>query len=187
VEEVEVMAVSNDIETGQEEVREMGREFQIEKEWQSSGLPCVVLMTEMGHRCGYVGVPKGHRWFGASYDDVRGKDGEWMEVHGGLTFGNIGDHAYPSATIDKNIFWFGFDCAHLGDFPDYEWLNAHNPKLAEIRSRYSFERDGTVKDLAYCVVECESLAKQLKESNDNLFSYLRGQFKRLIKWIWSGK
>ena len=38
-----------------------------EKVWWHKGLPCVVLMTSMGHRCGYVGVSPTHPLWGRSY------------------------------------------------------------------------------------------------------------------------
>jgi hypothetical protein len=160
----------------------MSREFEIEKEWESSGLPCVVLMTDLGHRCGYVGVPKGHVWFGANYDDVR-LDGKYIDVHGGLTYGSLAGKGYPSAK-ENSLFWFGFDCAHFRDNPDYEWLKEHNPEMYNLRGHFSSLRGGTVKDLAYCVKECESLALQLKESNGTIFHYIWRKFKKLLKWIW---
>jgi len=54
-------------------------------------------------------------------------------VIGGLTYSGGGD--YPFLAI---LWWFGFDCAHLGD--------RENPKSLE-----------------YVEKECESLAKQLAE------------------------
>ena len=34
--------------------------YVIEKEFEHKGLKCVVLLLAIGHRCGYVGVPKEH-------------------------------------------------------------------------------------------------------------------------------
>lgn len=60
-----------------------------------------------GTLCGYVGVPKGHRFWGMDYD---GDDRDLMaisrEVHGGLTF----------ASGEKGWWFFGFDTAHADDF-----------------------------------------------------------------------
>jgi hypothetical protein len=114
----------------------------------------------MGHRCGYVGVPKGHEWFGAGYDDVRRSDGGYVYVHGGLTYGGSGGRGYPSSVSDPDVFWFGFDCAHLGDAPDMDWLEEHNPTLYKIKTK--FPREGIVRSLGYCIKECEFLAAQLQ-------------------------
>lgn len=131
----------------------MSSKYKIEKEWDNAGLPCVVLMTDMGHRCGYVGVPKGHKWYGTNYDDVQRSDGGYIEVHGGLTYGREGGKGYPSEK-KEGFFWFGFDCAHYGDSPD----PSINPHYAEMMSD-----GGEIRSLDYCVVECEKLARQLND------------------------
>ncbi len=64
-----------------------------------------VVLTRMGHYCGYVSIPKSHPFHGKDYGEV-----EQLDVHGGLTFsGNcFGDTGWA----------FGFDCAHVGDNRD---------------------------------------------------------------------
>ena len=80
--------------------------FKVEREWEHVGLLCAVVQAgEGGHRCGYVRVPPGHSAHGKHYDEVG------VDVHGGLTFGDI----EPCAHEDGTGFWFGFDCAHAGD------------------------------------------------------------------------
>ena len=73
-----------------------------EDEFIYQGLQCKVVLTEIGHRCGYVKLPKDHFAFKMSYDDIA------VNIHGGLTFGP-----------DK-LGWIGFDCAHCDDNPQ-EW------------------------------------------------------------------
>src|SRR6516164_5088182 len=80
--------------------------FAVEREWPHMGLLCAVVMArEGGHRCGYVRVGPVHPDHGKKYDDVD------VDVHGGLTFGEI----EPCAHEDGQGFWFGFDCAHCDD------------------------------------------------------------------------
>lgn len=83
--------------------------FRVEKEWRHAGLMCcVVLAREARHRCGYVRVPPSHPMHGKTYDDLD------VEVHGGVIFAALEpcrDHD------DGQGYWFGFDCAHLGDAP----------------------------------------------------------------------
>ncbi len=67
-----------------------------------------------------------------------------FSVHGGLTFSK-GNGKYPIP--GNGLWWFGFDCAHLGD-------GTTNPRLQMFY-------DGPVRDLEYVVGECESLAEQL--------------------------
>lgn len=118
---------------------------------------------EMGHLCGYVGVPRDHPWYGFQYNQcLQGCKGEpnsikpdlisWLcdhekpetllvEVHGGLTFSGEGDGEY----LPKGFWWFGFDCAHLGDLmPNFP------------------HGGGTYKDEHYVERECKGLVKQLR-------------------------
>ena len=57
-----------------------------------------------GYACGYVGVPKGHPWYGQDYYSVD------VSIHGGLTYSGKN----PSSKID-DLWWLGFDTAHFGD------------------------------------------------------------------------
>lgn len=79
------------------------------KEWEYAGLNCKAIKTpSMGHYCGYVGVPKGHPAYGLNY--IRLGDMIRIDVHGGLTYSEDG-------LVEMNLVtWFGFDCAHLGDY-----------------------------------------------------------------------
>lgn len=74
-----------------------------EKKWEHAGLKCHVAFVRQSHRCGYVTVPKGHIAYGKNYDDLP------IDVHGGLTYGDVGESNNPDEET------FGFDCAHLGD------------------------------------------------------------------------
>jgi hypothetical protein len=147
--------------------------FAIEKDWATkAGLRAACLFVNDSHRCGYVGVPKGHPLFGVEYNESTplladamkrakgeplgkrgmisllccepGEDGSAkpeivFDVHGSLTFSGGGDK-YP--VVDSGLWWFGFDCAHLGDATKY--LD-----------------DGLFRSLDYVERECESLAAQI--------------------------
>lgn len=137
----------------------------IEKDWTTAaGLRAQVVMTPMGHRCGYVAVPVGHPLHGVAYSQQTDAllpiaDGEPIgkrgaidifllafdekrrqsptgvfNVHGSLTFS--GKREGP----DDPLHWFGYDCAHCDD-----------------------SRDNGGQPLDYCIDECESLAKQIVE------------------------
>ena len=89
----------------------------IEKDWiTEAGLRAVVIMC-MGdyqgkqyrrHRCGYVGVGMDTKLYGKGYHDELLYD---TSVHGGLTYAG-GNDKYP---VDADLWWLGFDCAHLYD------------------------------------------------------------------------
>lgn len=40
----------------------------VEKVWKHKSNTCVVLMTDVGHRCGYVGIKPGHPLYEEDYD-----------------------------------------------------------------------------------------------------------------------
>ena len=94
-----------------------------------------------------------------------------LNVHGGITFTGVCQETPDEATIcllveegeEEKVFWFGFDCAHVGD----QWSMASDAKMrkryADWDTRYPKMRGGeTYKNLAYVQEECRSLAKQLK-------------------------
>lgn len=127
------------------------------KEWKHAGLPCLALrQNSLGHWCGYVGVPKGHPLFGAEYSvetpALKGESPEgFLRVHGGITFSNHchGNICHVGDAEGDERFWFGFDCAHLGDVSPGSLLYSKKPD------------DETYKNLAFVERETNKLAKQL--------------------------
>lgn len=116
-------------------------------------LPCIVLRgpVNIGHLCGYVGVPPKHPAHGKNYDDVE------VEVHYGLTFGgDTPPYAVESPVENaEGYWWFGFDCAHCDDVTPGDGLNKEY-----IESQIA---SGAVyRDFAYVKSEVKSLAEQLK-------------------------
>jgi hypothetical protein len=137
---------------------------------EATGLPCLVKRVKhSGHLCGYVGVPRGHRFYEVDYDDVRlrGYDDEdmdydihWPPAHCGLTYA---DHCQEGPEADAichvpepgepdDVWWLGFDCAHSGDV---------SPAYAD---RYgAVFGDATYKTLPYVQGWCRRLAAWLQE------------------------
>jgi hypothetical protein len=118
----------------------------------NTGLDCLAVRhPHGGFWCGYVGVPASHPMYGKDYDvpDV--------EVHYGLTFSDKcmknmlpceGVCHIPQNGRSDDIWWFGFDCAHLGD-------------LAPGYSRHSMDNADQYRPLTLVEQECKNLAKQL--------------------------
>jgi hypothetical protein len=134
-------------------------------QWQdeATGLPCLIVRTpHSGHLCGYVGVAEGHPMYGKGYDDVTQANGEYIDVHGGLTFAN---KCQPSETESRGIchlpepgepdhvWWFGFDCAHAWDLSPVRY----DPKWICGDEHY--------RDIAYVRSEVAKLAAQLKAAS----------------------
>jgi len=87
-------------------------------EWvqEVSGYKCRISRMEgSGALCGYVGIPKGHKYWGVIYDEGNEElDAIADDVHGGFTYTEEGDDGY---------WYFGFDTTHINDFA---------PKLVEL-------------------------------------------------------
>ena len=159
--------------------------YTVEKIGEYEDLTAVVIMTDMGHRCGYVGIPSYHPLYGKSYNKGTkvltrmlkrikrspiGKRGIislfcWdgkkaspeivFNVHGGLTYSGGCSKDYPIKK--KGTWWFGYDCAHAGDGKD---LSVVSDTIREIHEK--FPHEDPIRSLEYCINECENLAKQLK-------------------------
>ncbi|MBR0575713.1 hypothetical protein KCG48_05075 [Proteiniclasticum sp. BAD-10] len=134
-------------------------QYIVEKEFEHEGLKCVVLFGPLGHRTGYVGVPKGHPYFGKDYDE---RELSAVDVHGGLTYAGGGGN-YP---IKSDLHWFGFDCAHIGDGADFYLaltLFPENKEYIELMRAFC-SNHGVVRSMEYVEKECRSLADQLNKA-----------------------
>ena len=83
------------------------------KTWVHAGFTCMVMRhTDLGTYNGYVGLPKGHPYWGKAYDEIP------VDVHGGLTFGEQGKWFKERGYLWPNpdLWWMGFDTAHAGDY-----------------------------------------------------------------------
>lgn len=130
----------------------------------ATGLPCLAVRhSHSGHWCGYVGVAEGHLLYGADYNDVRFDD-EWPDVHGGLTFADkcrpgaeeTGICHVPGEGEPDHVWWFGFDCAHSGDYGPLDAMYARDRGYP-----FSIGHDERYRPLAYVKAQCAKLAKQL--------------------------
>ena len=86
-------------------------------EWENEvGYKCRISRMEgSGALCGYVGIPKGHKYWGVIYDEGDAElDAIADDVHGGFTYTEEGDDGW---------WYFGFDTTHINDFA---------PKLVEL-------------------------------------------------------
>ena len=120
----------------------------IEWEDEETGYPCLIVRhPRIGHLCGYVAVPKKHPCFGLDDSDKRLHE---IAVHGGVTF--TGERIKYSPI--KNVWWIGFDCAHLDDAC---------PTTDDFDMKTGLFKDGTYKDMNYVTKECGDLAKQLNK------------------------
>ena len=67
------------------------------------------------HPCAYVELPKEHKYYGKSYEDIDG-----ISCHGGITYISKNGIFSEDNELHKDGFWIGWDYAHYDDFSGYE-------------------------------------------------------------------
>ena len=95
-----------------------------EREFEESGLQCCTRTIDMGHRCGYVALPKGHPLFGKGWDECYEIAPE-LDVDGGITFANGTD----------DMWILGWDAAHSWHIPDVSIMSEQQRSIWE---KYGF-------------------------------------------------
>lgn len=124
----------------------------IEEKGTYRGFIYEIVFQDLGHRCGYVGIPAGHKLYEVYYEDIP------MDCHGGLTFSSFSNKLGP------DVWWIGFDCNHLCDKIDIESLRKYyGDKVANDRAKWSdMELRGvhlwTKED---CIEECKHMIDQI--------------------------
>jgi hypothetical protein len=197
-------------------------EWQVEPDYrhwidEETELDCLIVRTQLGHLCGYVGVPRTSKFYGVDYSDCTLKSARlrteeelkkdtsflngisdpetgvelkpWPEgrlrkwaiersqkqlicadshcnhtpesmfrVHGGITYSReCSGHICHKTDNGDHVWWFGFDCAHAGDFQP----NLYN--LDFMRRHPQYKREESYRNIDYVMAECKSLAKQIRE------------------------
>jgi hypothetical protein len=115
----------------------------------------------LGCWCAYIRIPEGHPWFNV---DIWGDSGPDVDVHGGLTFGEMFD----------NEFWIGFDCGHSRDvIPSVvEMKKKMRQDMKEKHPNLNVDWENSpvflesYKNMNFVMQEVKSLAEQAKKVND---------------------
>ena len=127
-------------------------------EWvqEPSGYKCRISRNETtGTLCGYVGIPKEHRFWGVNYDGDEEIHAIAEDVHGGLTYSQQGDDGY---------WYFGFDTSHAEDFA---------PKMVE--ALIDLRGDLSLKSRLFNYWDC---------ANYKTWEYVEDQIYWLGKRLW---
>lgn len=125
-------------------------------EFNHKGFACLLIRhPSLFHWCGYVGLSPDH-----SYFDKEDPDDANIDIHGGITYSKKCKGAVchiPKEGEKEDLFWLGFDCAHLGDNSpgrDFFMIFATGrPSAMNAMGKY--------RDVKYVQSETKSLAEQL--------------------------
>lgn len=104
-------------------------------------------------------------------EDERIRIEAYFQCHGGITFAGGGENSdYP---INSDLWWFGFDCAHIGDKADLDYAIQKFPSRRikflyrkSIEDMFPIEGD-VIRTEEYVADECKKLAEQLKEFEES--------------------
>jgi hypothetical protein len=138
------------------------------EEFVHAGFSCLLNRSDSGAWCGYVAVPSAHPLYGKHYDEAH--EACEIDVHGGLSFaceGEVDEEGKPvlwdiSVPIGrgKSVWWFGFDCAHAGDYmPKYA---ADMDKIPELAILKAWRDTDQYRTIDYARSETQRLAEQLR-------------------------
>ena len=142
----------------------MGR-YVVEETFEYLDYECKVIFRDLGHRCGYIKIPKDHPFYDKGYDYCD----RFVQCHGGLTYAN----KYLCDEDCEDGEWLGFDCAHCDDRLDIEasknyFPGAHSNRWYEMLERLN--DCGIVRTKEFCEEELKRLALQL-ETARNIIEY----------------
>ena len=140
---------------GQLRISEFWGDNRTEREFEESGLQCCTRTHELGHRCGYVALPKGHPLFGVNLLDLLDLDSEALDevdVDGGVTFAKGTD----------DMWILGWDAAHCWHIPDPTIMDEWHRRTHEEHPEWSYyEQNSYMVDADMAEKETRSLARQL--------------------------
>lgn len=152
-----------------------------EKEWTTeNGFPASVLVVHDSHRCGYIGVPKGHPLFGVEYGSnvfalrekaqscTIGKKSPILVLTAECDALGEGEvRCSPDVLIDCHggiTYSGGTEFYPSETVKDHWWFGFDCAHYGD--GSMDTERDwaeGPVRSLEYCINECESMARQISE------------------------
>lgn len=118
------------------------------EEFEYQGYHCLIRRSmHAGQLCGYVAVPKGHKYYGKDTDS---DELCRIEVHGGITWANH----FPE--LQDGLWYIGFDCAHYMDLMPF--MSLRDPAL--------WARTGaTYKDFEYVKSQIKNMVHQFNKGN----------------------
>jgi len=156
----------------------------IEVNEKYKGYEYLVYATPMGHRCGYVKIPKKHYLYGKSYyeqlnikfseiakqptgkrnfitflcnSNLKPEDNISMDLLFDVHGGITFSGKGTSAEFNKRGWWIGFDCAHSEDKPDYKLMDTEYKKFY----KYFEASHGEIRSREYVEQECKNLIDQI--------------------------
>ena len=83
--------------------------YKVEKDFMVDEFRCVIVGQKIGHRCGYIAIPKGHKLYGKDYDEID------ISVHGGLTYAGATVGQFFDGDTERTVLLIGMVELMLGN------------------------------------------------------------------------
>lgn len=177
--------------------------YNVESDFVYKGYRCIGTFGDMGHRCGYVGLPKGHPLYRMQYDDklnityndiasnsigkrspiqIFSLIGSEPEDKVSLSFyfdvhGGItyeGGGQDSKYPIESDLWWLGFDCGHAGDGRDLDLVEQLWGDDEHIKSRLKIEREFQLNFPDDVIRTKEYVVEECKSLVDQIIDYCEG-------------
>ena len=133
----------------------------LEEMFEYKGYKCACVFNAGGFRCGYVAVDQNHPYYQKDYSEEGPNE---IMCHWGLTYSGEGKHFYNGS---DGFWWFGFDCGHYGDSPDYDTALAYELITQDqytigikFNPMITFE-ENTIKTKEFVEENCKMIVEQL--------------------------
>lgn len=115
---------------------------------------CEIIRGPSGALCGYVYLHIGHPAYKKDLSLCVHDELFVINVHGGITYSGMENY------LGDDFWVVGFDCLHSSDYaPRY---NTAKDSL-EKSPKFCDSRTETYRNIEYVINECQSLARQLKD------------------------
>lgn len=138
-------------------------EHKIIKAWEYRGRKCLVLWVS-SHYCGYAETKFRIDYFGEDSPETK------INIHGGVTFSGTHEHLEGNP-FDKDIWYFGFDCAHYDDYVDYTFLGSDTINNIE-KDTHKWTEEEVIQETERLVDEILAYEYAVKSPIFNFFKKL---------------
>ena len=172
--------------------------YVVESDFEYRGYRCVTTFGDLGHRCGYVGLPEGHLLYGKNYgdripillrdiqDDPIGKRGIMTTFFASMSdldenirlelyfdvHGSLtysdGGGSYP---VESVLWWLGFDCGHYNDGKDLDKVMELWGDDPRIQRRVEIEKEYPI-DEGCPIRELDYVQQECRNLVDQIIEYV---------------
>lgn len=170
--------------------------------FMSEGLNCMIARNpELKTYCGYVGIPKEHKFYGLSCDDTVLKTESTViypndkilnmlymlrkepenvplsllfNVHGGLSYASNNNPLFRD--VEDTLWWLGFDCGHSDDLAPFELFNDEELEPQTVKLLNLFKT--MQQKLNDSLPESERIVRTYKD-----FNFVKNEIESLAKQL----